>query len=119
MEQFLNERAVIEHDLQIICEEHSFAPVLAVNEAVNNALIHGAGQNYGDVRITIKLLGGRKLLIRVKDSGQGFSTAIPLLNIENNWEEGGRGRFLMESLMDQVRYNRTGNSVLLIKNLKS
>jgi len=58
-----------------------------------------------------------KLEVRVKDEGPGFdvSAAEALLNGAPRVLEGGRGLRLMRIMMDEVRYNESGNEVLLVK----
>ncbi|MCE5285961.1 MAG: PAS domain-containing protein [Pelosinus sp.] len=95
---------------------------VAVNEAINNSLA-ASGQAF----ITIKRIG-RKLIARVMDDGPGFDTArtrgefksavCEAIIDETQLSERGRGILLMQAFCDHVIYNRKGNQVLLIKNIR-
>lgn len=89
---------------------------LILNEAVNNALDRGT-----HVRIRINKFGMR-LVIRVKDNGEGFDgngriKAITETESRGDSRERGRGIFLMTCYSNKILYNRSGNEVLLVKNL--
>ena len=45
----------------------------AVSEAVTNAVVHGYRGSSGKIELTVKLLPGREIYIRVKDSGCGIA----------------------------------------------
>ncbi|SPF53323.1 Sensory box protein (fragment) [Candidatus Desulfosporosinus infrequens] len=97
------------------------APVLevAVNEAMNNGF-----HTYGQINLKLKRMG-RKLIIRVKDDGQGFYAEA--INAQQKTDmieeefgqmleaEAGRGILLMKLFCDKVIYNAKGNEVLLMK----
>ena len=51
----------------------------AVSEAVTNAIVHGYRGSFGKVDISVKLLAGREIYIRIKDCGCG----IPQDEIKN------------------------------------
>ncbi|HBB71110.1 MAG TPA: anti-sigma F factor, partial [Ruminococcus sp.] len=44
----------------------------AVSEAVTNAIVHGYRGTAGKVEMTVRLLAGREIYIRIKDSGCGI-----------------------------------------------
>lgn len=81
---------------------------LALREALVNAIIHG---NHSDprkaVRICVALQADRGVLIVVKDSGSGFDPSqVPNPVIGQNLLAGhGRGIFLINQLMQDVRFN--------------
>jgi serine/threonine-protein kinase RsbW len=116
IEQFAALREHIERTMERICGDKAFAPILAINEAVNNALTHGKGVWSGEVKLRIHVYQGRLLLIRIKDSVNGFVPAV-VSTSDDLWQENGRGLLLMRAMMDKVCYNRLGNSVLLVKKL--
>lgn len=98
---------------------------IVLNEAVNNAIKHGNNQH---IYIKLKIQTNGKLLIRVRDNGEGFSVNETVAKaIETNTSEeintalneSGRGLFIMQQIMDKVIYNRKGNDVLLVKDLQS
>jgi len=93
--------------------------------AVGEALVNAARESM-DVQIKISLLGSR-LLIRIRDGGEGFcgnqivtefrSLELEEFFLERLYAEGGRGILIMMSWMDDVIYNKKGNEVLLVKRL--
>ena len=94
---------------------------VAAGEALNNA-----ARASMDVQVKLNVLGN-KIVIRVKDGGQGFDGnarvaeyAARHSNIfeERLYAEDGRGIMIMVSWMDRVLYNRQGNEVMLIKELR-
>lgn len=88
---------------------------VALNEAVNNALCHGAGKR---VIIKLGIIGGKRLVIRVKDKGGGFAAGKYLESEEEDlFSESGRGIYLMKMLTDCLRYNKKGDEVLLMKRI--
>jgi len=89
-------------------------------EALSNAVMYGNG---GDPQKRVRLeicFGQYEIEARVTDEGTGFDPhAVPdPTKPENLCREGGRGLFLMQKLMDEVRYNAAGNSVTLVLHLQ-
>lgn len=88
------------------------------NEAVNNAFRQG-----NKVRVKISRIG-RKLILRVKDSGHGFAGNLLLNSLccqdmeqlfdEKLIDEGGRGLLIMKAMADEVCFNHQGNEIMLI-----
>ncbi|MCK4913085.1 MAG: ATP-binding protein [Planctomycetes bacterium] len=98
-------------------QEDSFAVHLAIEEAFLNAVRHG---NKMDPAKKIKidyLINTDKVEISMTDDGSGFNPkAVPDPRCgENLYKSGGRGLFLIESYMDVVEFNESGNSVRMIK----
>jgi len=93
---------------------------LVLTEAMINAIKHAnAGDPEKTVHISIVLLDD-ELTIRVFDEGQGFDiNTIPQPNFEE-LEEGGRGIFIIRSIMDTVYYRKVngGNVLEMCKSLK-
>jgi serine/threonine-protein kinase RsbW len=89
--------------------------MIAVTEAVNNAIKHG---NANDKRKNVQLsLSLQDSLIKfvIKDEGQGFDYQnLPDPTSPENLEKiGGRGIFLMKHLSDQVEFKEHGRVVEL------
>jgi serine/threonine-protein kinase RsbW len=89
--------------------------MIAVTEAVNNAIKHG---NDGDKSKNVSLsLSLKDSLIQfvIKDEGSGFDYEnLPDPTSPENIEKiGGRGIFLMKHLSDQVEFKDKGKEVQL------
>lgn len=91
--------------------------MLAVSEAVNNAITHGNDEN-PDKQVTIKTTLNRSdqlLRISIEDEGDGFDPeAIPNpLKEENLLEEGGRGVFLIKQYADDLQFTKNGTKATI------
>ncbi len=97
--------------------------LVAVTEAVNNAILHG---NKSDPRKLVCLVvlyrKNDRLVVRVKDEGKGFDPDhLPNpLDEKHLLKPSGRGVFLMRELMDEVHFSfgKDGSTVELVINLK-
>ena len=95
-------------------QEDAYGNVLiAVTEAVNNAIQHGNEENsnlFVDVAVGDK---ETEFCFRIKDEGLGFDfNSLPDPTApENLLKESGRGIFLMRNLADDVEFDGEGNSV--------
>jgi serine/threonine-protein kinase RsbW len=108
---------LVEKVCQIVdIQEDAFGNVLiAVTEAVNNAICHGNNQNN---TLTIDVAVGDSInsfCFRIKDQGKGFDyNNLPDPTApENILKENGRGIFLMRNLSDEVTFNEAGNEVII------
>ncbi|MBC7695912.1 MAG: ATP-binding protein [Burkholderiales bacterium] len=116
---------LVERLVEDVCDvfnvnEDSYGNILiAVTEAVNNAMYHG---NQGNPEKKIKIgfeSGDKNIQFSVADEGIGFDYAsLPdptdPLNID---KPHGRGVFLMKNLADKVEFNNNGQEVLLTFNV--
>jgi serine/threonine-protein kinase RsbW len=89
--------------------------MIAVTEAVNNAIKHG---NVGDSSKNVSLsltLNDNLLKFVIKDEGPGFDYhSLPDPTAPENLEKpGGRGIFLMKHLSDDVAFKENGRVVEL------
>jgi serine/threonine-protein kinase RsbW len=90
--------------------------LVAVLEAVNNAIVHG---NKADLNKMVEIdfwVRRKDLNITVTDEGKGFKPAeVPDPTKQDNIEAiNGRGIFLMSRLADEIEFNKKGNSVTMI-----
>lgn len=88
----------------------------ALYEALINAVEHG---NRFDVQKRVHVfyrILSQAIVIKVRDEGKGFVPEdVPdPLSKENLLKPSGRGIFMMKKLMDRVKYNRTGNEVVML-----
>ena len=113
--------ATIEKLIDKVCNsvgvnEDAYGNVLiAVTEAVNNAIQHGNKQN-GSLQIDVSVLDStNSICFSVKDEGPGFDfNNLPDPTAPDNLlKENGRGIFLMKNLADKVEFIGQGNQVSL------
>jgi serine/threonine-protein kinase RsbW len=99
--------------------EEAFGNVLiAVTEAVNNAIQHGNQAN-ASLKVTLIVSNSKDTFcIQVQDEGKGFDyTSLPDPTApENIFKESGRGVFLMNNLADELEFVGNGNTVNLYFN---
>lgn len=89
--------------------------MIAVTEAVNNAIKHGNGGNSSKNVFLSLTINENLLKFVVKDEGSGFDHhELPDPTSPENLEKpGGRGIFLMKNLSDQVEFRENGKTVEL------
>lgn len=96
-------------------DDHYGNILIAVTEAVNNAIQHGNLEDINkDVIVSVKQ-NSDELCFTVKDNGNGFAfDNLPDPTAPENIEkECGRGIFLMKSLADKVAFEDNGAKVTL------
>ncbi len=92
--------------------------LIAVTEAVNNAINHGNQNNPNKfVNIGFKT-DNKQLVFSVSDEGTGFNyTDLPDPTDPSNIDKpNGRGVFLMKNLADSIEFLQNGKTVLLAFN---
>jgi serine/threonine-protein kinase RsbW len=116
------------HMVSLLAMEFGFAPAewgmnvpLAVDEAVSNAIIHG---NRRDVRKQVEVEGqidAQALRVKVRDEGDGFQRdpGHDPVRPENLLAASGRGIFLIESVMDEVRFTQDGRCIEMVKRARA
>lgn len=119
-----NSVADIERLIDKVCNsvgvnEDAYGNVLiAVTEAVNNAIQHGNKENEA-LSINVSVSDNEKnVCFSIKDEGQGFDfDNLPDPTApENILKENGRGIFLMRNLADKVEFTHEGTEVSLFFN---
>ena len=93
--------------------------LVALTEAVNNAIYHGNKANENkNIDIYFKTFPDHVSFI-VKDEGPGFnySNLPDPTNPENIEKPNGRGVFLMRNLADKISFEENGSKVILDFNL--
>jgi serine/threonine-protein kinase RsbW len=98
-------------------EDDIFAVHLALEEAFTNAIKHG---NKMDPAKKIKIqykINSNKVEISVADQGNGFNpNQVPDPRTEENlYKSEGRGLLLIQSFMDQINFNKSGNCLNMIR----
>ncbi|MBR3816964.1 MAG: anti-sigma F factor [Clostridia bacterium] len=95
----------------------------AVSEAVTNSIVHGYRNTQGKIYITVSILEGSTVRIRVRDKGVGIEDirqAMEPLFTTAGSERAGLGFAVMESFMDSVRVTSApskGTTVTLKKKI--
>jgi len=92
--------------------------LLAVGEALANAIKHGCAGDSG-LRIQVKCVAGpHRLVIHVVDPGPGFDPQNVQASLPRRLSEGGMGIHMMRRLMDEVSFAFDGGTVVrLVKNI--
>jgi len=105
-------------------EEFAFSLSLALDETVANVVMYAyPGQTGMPLHVEADGVPGKQLIIRIVDEGVPFdpTTEAPEVDTTLDTEErevGGLGLFLVRQCMDEVSYERKGdtNVLTLIKN---
>ena len=117
---FLLLRDFINNFIRYALQDNSTTMVVAFNEAINNVLENNNVLS-SEVSIKLNTIKGRRLIIRIKHSGQVFNGNKYLQTVNryafDHEAESGRGIFLMKTLTDYMTYNKTGTEVLLMKKI--
>ncbi len=90
----------------------------ALYEALTNAVIHGCKQDKTKtVQVTASCDLSKGILLVVRDPGEGFDVnSIPSpIQGERIFSSHGRGIFLINQLMDEVRFKRGGTEIHMLK----
>lgn len=103
-----------------IGEEAAFAIVMAVREAVTNAMVHG---NQEDETKSVEVIfncPGNAVEIEVRDQGKGFDpTSVPdPTDPVNILKTSGRGIFLMRSFMDEIEWSARPEGGTMVRMVK-
>jgi serine/threonine-protein kinase RsbW len=114
---------VVEQVMQTIREVNCLdgkedAIELALNEALANAVVHGAKEDPSKVvECLVACDEQRGIIIIVRDPGTGFDpAAIPSCTVgENVYSNHGRGIFLINQLMDEVKFRKNGAEIHMVK----
>ena len=91
---------------------------LALHEALANAVVHGAKEDPSKVVECVVMCDEQRgLLIIVRDPGEGFDPqGIPSCTVgENLYSNHGRGIFLINQLMDEVKFHKNGTEIHMVK----
>ena len=94
---------------------------LALTEALANAIVHGAQSDPSkSIECDVACDQHGDLLIVVRDPGKGFDPGnIPSPVVgQNIYSSHGRGIFLINQLMDEVKFHKNGTEIRMVKRLK-
>lgn len=100
--------------------DSEFEIEVSLYEALANAVEHGCGHDPEKrVEVIVACDEHKGMVIVVRDPGPGFnpeSVPSPVVG-ENIYADGGRGIFLINQLMDEVRFEKNGTEIWMIKGL--
>ncbi|MFA5512366.1 MAG: ATP-binding protein [Candidatus Kapaibacterium sp.] len=103
-----------------IKDENFYNVMIAVTEAVNNAINHGNKLNPDKEVYFLVQADEHEIHIQVQDQGDGFdpSTVADCLEPENLLKSSGRGVFIIKELMDKldISSNKNGTTLNLYYN---
>ncbi len=90
----------------------------AVSEGVTNAIVHAYPDTIGEVQLEVKIVEGRRVIIKIKDKGCGIEdiekAMEPMFTTSPDEERAGLGFAVMQSFMDSVRLrSRVGKGTVL------
>lgn len=113
--------SLVEQLVDEVCEENSVNEdyygniLIAITEAVNNAIVHG-NKNNPEKKIKIQVESADpNITFQISDEGPGFDFEhLPDPTDPKNIDKpGGRGVFLMRHLADEVEFFEKGQTVEL------
>lgn len=99
-------------------EDKRLEIVLAVQEALANAVVHGCKNDSSkEVRVRLERHSSGRILITVTDPGQGFlpERLSNPKHTENLYAGHGRGVYLIRELMDEVSFENNGSQIRMWK----
>ncbi len=99
-----------------ISDEEEIDLLVAVQEALANAVFHGCGDDGSkQIECTVEV-DASAINIVIRDPGPGFDTSLAdAAEDGTNLSQHGRGIMLMRSLMDEVTYRRAGSELHMKK----
>ena len=94
--------------------------LLAVVEAVNNAIVHGNNEDPSKIVTIHYIVNNQQIQYIISNQGEPFDpSSLPDPTAPENLEKDcGRGIFLMRHLADSVEYTDEGRTVTLTFNLE-
>ena len=114
---------VVEQIMSVVREmgcakDGEFEIDVSLYEALANAVEHGCEHDPDkNVEVVVACDAQRGMIIIVRDPGAGFdpeSVPSPVVG-ENIYNDSGRGIFLINELMDEVRFEKGGTEIWMIK----
>ena len=112
-------RSVMDIVRQMQCAEGKEDAIeLALAEALANAVVHGCGEDPSKIiECDVACDETHGMLIVVRDPGKGFDPAtLPSpVNGQQVFSDHGRGIYLINQLMDEVKFLKNGTEIHMIK----
>ena len=102
-------------DQYAICEDDYGNILIAITEAVNNAITHGNQLDLSK-KVCLNIIGNpEEIEFIIEDEGMGFDyTTVPDPTLPENLEKlSGRGIYLMRNLADEISFENNGRKIVL------
>lgn len=104
--------------LRSLCPAMAERLFVALNEAVNNALIHGTHEDR-EKNVTVSVVESKgEIIMSVRHDGQGLKRRVPRCGGRTGLEEGGRGLFIISSCVDSFSYDDAGRELAMRSAIK-
>jgi serine/threonine-protein kinase RsbW len=112
----------VEKFSQKICRKMGFSSeqtdnmAIALTELAVNAMVHGNKEDPKKKITFHAIFGENTLQVSIKDEGDGFNPAklADPTNSNNILKEHGRGIFLVQNLIDEVRFDASESGMIII-----
>lgn len=118
--EFAVNRELIRAEIQQLGSGKAELLYVALNEAVNNAFMHGYG---GAANATVEVMiytEKGQIVIKVRHKGQGLQTVCQTLDSsEPSLEEHGRGLSIIRGCTDFVEYSGDGREIIMRKTIST
>ncbi|NLK00544.1 MAG: ATP-binding protein [Clostridia bacterium] len=99
-------------------EDALFSLELSLRELMANAIEHGmTTDSQGDILVQLRLEKGRRIVLQVRDGGEGFDWKNTDFSCSDPYLEKGRGISLISSLVNEISFNCRGNEAKVIIDL--
>lgn len=115
--EFVGFRDEIRKNLAFLCQAPDERLFIAVNEAVNNALLHGIQEKSGKQVQIILERDEEGLSVTIRHNGKGIRRRKTSNNPDEIWAENGRGLSIIRHFTDSAEYNLEGNELVLRRRL--
>jgi len=98
------------------CEGVALKLRVGVTEALSNAMLYGNARDPRKRVLVEAKVEAESVTVRVTDEGHGFDpNSVPDPTLPCNLSRpGGRGIYLIRTLMDRVEFNERGNSITMV-----
>ena len=95
-------------------DSQRFAILIALREALSNAVVHGSGGDESKI-VEFRLFLEEEIRLEVKDGGKGFDWKNTDRSHPRLGALGGRGLAVMGEYFQEMRFQGTGNHIVLAK----
>lgn len=104
-------QVVCEYALETGFDAHdAHAITLAVGEAVGNIIKHSYGGRTDQSFVLRCRAEDKSLEVSLRDNGEPFDPSLAPLLPPDELRPGGRGLYLMRTIMDDIEFSRDGNA---------